>query len=49
MTITAVPQHFAPFPVCFIFDGDGPASHRINKGFIGLSRDLLNQNRRTAL
>ena len=48
MTITAAPQPRAPFPVCFIFHGDGPTSHRSDKGFTGLSCDLLNQNRRTA-
>ena len=28
MTITAAPPHKVPFPVCFVFYGDGPASHR---------------------
>jgi len=37
MTFTAAPQHRVPFPVCFVFYGDGPASHRGNKGFIGLN------------
>ena len=47
MTITAAPQHKAPFPVCFVFYGDGPASHRGGKGFIGLTCVLLNQIVRT--
>ena len=43
MTIIATPPQRAPFPVCFVFYGDGPASHRGSKGFIGLNCVFLNQ------
>ena len=42
MTTTAAPQNNVPFPVCFIFHGDGPTSHRRHKDFIDLTQD---QNR----